>query len=125
MSKEISVTVSTDDVNSLREVAEMMHRLADRLCDPVPVKYNPAQDEVRLAAKSDAGLTIVPNADEIPQVSEPAQINAEAAFGGQPVPVPPPTSTVLGQPVELDSRGLPWDQRIHASTKTKCKTGEW
>ena len=27
--------------------------------------------------------------------------------------------------VELDNRGLPWDARIHASTRTKCKTGEW
>lgn len=34
----------------------------------------------------------------------------------------------LGQPaagVELDSRGLPWDARIHASTKSKTKAGEW
>lgn len=34
----------------------------------------------------------------------------------------------LGQPatgVELDSRGLPWDGRIHASTKSKKKDGAW
>lgn len=27
--------------------------------------------------------------------------------------------------VELDSRGLPWDSRIHASTKSKKKDGSW
>lgn len=27
--------------------------------------------------------------------------------------------------VELDSKGLPWDERIHAGTKTKLKSGEW
>lgn len=28
-------------------------------------------------------------------------------------------------PVELDSEGLPWDKRIHASTKTKIASGAW
>ena len=28
-------------------------------------------------------------------------------------------------PVELDTAGLPWDVRIHASTKTKVKDGTW
>lgn len=28
-------------------------------------------------------------------------------------------------PVELDSEGLPWDKRIHASTKTKIASGTW
>jgi hypothetical protein len=27
--------------------------------------------------------------------------------------------------VELDSKGLPWDERIHAGTKSKLKSGEW
>ncbi len=27
--------------------------------------------------------------------------------------------------VELDKNGLPWDERIHAGTKTKLKSGEW
>lgn len=27
--------------------------------------------------------------------------------------------------VELDVNGLPWDRRIHASTKTKCADGSW
>lgn len=54
-------------------------------------------------------------------------------------PVPPvPTAPVTVAPtasgaapstpassVELDKNGLPWDERIHAGTKTKLKSGEW
>lgn len=52
-------------------------------------------------------------------------------------PLPPvataPTTTTLGAvssaapaaSVELDSKGLPWDERIHASTKSKLASGEW
>lgn len=55
-----------------------------------------------------------------------------------PVPsMPVPTVTVDTAPmapaapltpasnVELDSKGLPWDERIHASTKSKIASGEW
>ena len=38
--------------------------------------------------------------------------------------VPPPPSTTPGG-AELDKDGLPWDERIHASTKTKNKDGTW
>lgn len=49
-----------------------------------------------------------------------------------PVPLPPvPTAPGMVAPttpasgVELDSKGLPWDERIHAGTKSKLKSGEW
>lgn len=56
-----------------------------------------------------------------------------------PVPLPPvptapgtvaPTAsaaapTIPASGVELDSKGLPWDERIHAGTKSKLKSGEW
>lgn len=35
------------------------------------------------------------------------------------------TPVVVPEGVELDVRGLPWDSRIHASTKTKKQNGEW
>lgn len=38
--------------------------------------------------------------------------------------VAPPTANPAGG-VELDKAGLPWDGRIHASTKTKTKPGLW
>jgi len=51
-----------------------------------------------------------------------------------PAPMPVPGATALSAPaaptshasdVELDSKGLPWDERIHASTKTKVADGTW
>lgn len=44
-----------------------------------------------------------------------------------PVPLPPvgaPTPAVLTGG-DLDSRGFPWDERIHAATKTKTQDGVW
>ena len=43
----------------------------------------------------------------------------------EPVPttMAPPVAPLA--PAELDESGLPWDKRIHASTKTKKKDGCW
>jgi hypothetical protein len=44
---------------------------------------------------------------------------------GAEVAASAPTARVLGT-AELDSDGLPWDDRIHAGSKTKlAKTGQW
>lgn len=51
-----------------------------------------------------------------------------------PAPMPAPVAVAPSAPaapmtpandVELDSKGLPWDERIHASTKTKVADGTW
>lgn len=55
-----------------------------------------------------------------------------AAFGGTTEPDPaaafggnaPTTATTLPTG-ERDSAGIPWDERIHASTKTKTANGQW
>lgn len=96
----------------------------------------------------------VPVAPVAPAVAEISQDPA-AVFGGAAVPAPlaasipvtaaastdapqnaattAPITTTLGPAslgagaasVELDKNGLPWDERIHAGTKTKLKSGEW
>lgn len=60
-----------------------------------------------------------------------------AATNGSLPPPPPPALVPAAAPgavattspapnsVELDSTGLPWDHRIHASTKTKTAKGVW
>lgn len=61
---------------------------------------------------------------------------ASEAFGDSPLAVPSAeaqadttstsTTTAIASDVELDSRGLPWDGRIHASTKTRlAKDDSW
>lgn len=53
---------------------------------------------------------------------------AEPAFVPPP---PPPTDTAIIPPppavrtLELDAEGLPWDERIHSSSKDKNKSGSW
>lgn len=55
-----------------------------------------------------------------------------AAFGGTTEPDPaaafggnaPTTATTLPTG-ERDAAGIPWDERIHASTKTKTANGQW
>lgn len=68
-----------------------------------------------------------PLAASIPQTATPA-IGAQSA----PATTAPITTTLgpasLGAgaaSVELDKNGLPWDERIHAGTKSKLKSGEW
>lgn len=44
-----------------------------------------------------------------------------------PVPPPPPVTTgeTVPPPPPLDSRGLPWDARIHASSRSQVADGSW
>lgn len=46
------------------------------------------------------------------------------AFAGQPAVVAPTVSANV-QGLDLDSTGIPWDERIHAGTKGKNKDGSW
>lgn len=67
-----------------------------------------------------ADMTATTFAAPAPTVpAPPAPTNANAAQV-----VAPPTANLAGG-VELDKAGLPWDGRIHASTKTKTKPGLW
>jgi len=53
---------------------------------------------------------------------------APAAAQQQPAFNPPPPATVpatTSNSNELDSKGLPWDARIHSETKAKNKDGSW
>lgn len=45
--------------------------------------------------------------------------------GVAPAPSAPVAPSTPAPGVELDSKGMPWDERIHASTKTKLVSGEW
>jgi hypothetical protein len=57
-----------------------------------------------------------------PTLVAPAAPTAPAAPSAPTVGIAP-TAAPAG--VELDSTGLPWDARIHASTKTKVASGAW
>lgn len=42
-----------------------------------------------------------------------------------PPSVPAPAAATALSPAEVDSKGVPWDARIHTGTKTKNKDGSW
>jgi len=52
--------------------------------------------------------------EELIEASEPAMSKPVVA-----------TPTPINNDVELDAEGLPWDKRIHASSKAKVKDGTW
>jgi len=90
---------------------------------------------------------IAPAVEGAPPCAEnggPILIDPASVFGGSPVTVPlPPTTAPLavtvpsvptppilgavtsGAAVELDKAGLPWDSRIHSSSKNKLANGMW
>lgn len=98
--------------------------------------------------RPDVGAPVAPPLPPLSTTPTPlADINAAAAFGGAVVqaaplvpPAAPPTPpaapiaptaatapTAVPGTVERDSAGLPWDARIHSSTKSRTQkgAGEW
>lgn len=72
--------------------------------------------------------TALPTAPVVPEASlaQPSAPLPPVATG--PVvdaPTAPVAPTAPASGVELDSKGLPWDERIHSSSKTKVQSGEW
>lgn len=133
------------DLSDKTEVAAAYALLAAVLGEAIPVA-NHVGEQASLSP-SDAqpmqDAAAVFGAVPLPAFGAPAPASAPPVSGGT-LAAPgagglPPQAFVsnegaasglrgLGQPaagVELDSRGLPWDARIHASTKSKTKAGEW
>jgi len=80
-----------------------------------------AVDQAVVNAAAAFGVPVVAAA---PVVEPPQPQVAPQIPVGHPLNTPPVPYVPTGG-IELDSRGLPWDHRIHSSTKNKCKTGEW
>jgi hypothetical protein len=60
----------------------------------------------------------------VPAAGSAATIDPNTAFSPPAAPSAPPAAGA-GATVELDTDGLPWDGRIHASTKGKNADGRW
>lgn len=83
------------------------------------VKVNPAQD---ISAHFAAKLPEVP-IDIAPEVAQPA-VQAATVPHIPSVSIPPKTPTPAND-YGLDTKGLPWDERIHAVTQATVKDGSW
>ena len=99
------------EVLVLRETANFCNRLASALSD---VK-TPTKEEVVEKFK-------VPAPAEVPA---PPVVAAVAPPVIVPAPVEAPAPVVPPAAVELDINGRAWDERIHASTKSKYQAGGW
>lgn len=78
--------------------------------------------------RPDVGAPLPPVPPAPAPTPEPAPFNPfAAAAGGAAAPVVPPAPVAGGSTPtsDLDKAGLPWDPRIHASTKTKKQDGTW
>lgn len=76
----------------------------------------------RIEAKQDQILEILTQQTVLPTVEETVDLS-----GDEPVPTPstPPVPEVAAcDDVELDSDGVPWDERIHSSSKKRSKGGK-
>lgn len=136
----ISLTIPSDDQKALVAGATMLLTLADKLpgielddlgggaqitgADPAP----PVSDEAaRKWAQSNPPVTGTTDCTLV--MNDHFEGGIEAAVCGKPSPEPreegPATTADVCPGPELDADGLPWDRRIHASTKTKTQDERW
>lgn len=101
----------------------------------LPAGAQPLQDPAAVFGGQSA--TPLPGATALPATSAQTTASLPSSNGGTSVAPgvggqPPASGGLLASvglaqapAVELDSKGLPWDARIHASTKSKKKDGTW
>lgn len=70
-------------------------------------------DDPEIEIDSEGGFTV---STELPPARP-----ADSMFLPAPLPAPPGPAV----PAELDSRGMPWDSRVHASNRSKKIDGSW
>lgn len=88
---------------------------------PLPLGATPAPFTVAAVPFSTAPVAT-------PILTNPANAPIQLAPNPAPVAVAPSAPVAASTPangVELDKNGLPWDARIHGSTKTKNSDGTW
>jgi len=112
---KISITIDTPDL-------EMAQRIMVALAGGKPAQDHSAVPAAEAPAPAQAAVTEAPApAPVAPPVAEaPTPASAQPPVTEEPAAEPTGTNGV-----ELDAEGLPWDARIHASTKTKKADGCW
>lgn len=129
----ISITVNDVSVDLAQKIVSLVHGSSviapeDRpdTGKDVSPPAAPATPTVSAPASVPAGNPFAPAASA--SVSLPPSPPVLAAVPAAPSAASgtaPAASAVPASGVEVDSRGLPWDPRIHASTKSKTQKGVW
>lgn len=87
-------------------------------------------NQISIILASDASAEVIARAHAALNAFAGIALTTGSAAAVNEYVAPAPTKTVeqvagAQANVELDVTGLPWDGRIHASTKTKTQKGEW
>ena len=111
MTKHITLTIPRDDQEALIAAGEFFLTLAgDRRIEAVS-----ASDGPQLRIPTPLTQPVSPEPDQpLMDIPEPVLIDPESDQALTDIPEP-----------VLDANGLPWDERIHAGTKTKTADGSW
>lgn len=123
-------------VDGRQALNEIVHELTGApLLTPEQLAAIP-QPPVTVERTEDLTPVDIPQPDRVVPYEQPVENASDEElshlFGGNKpnvptIPVPPlpavPTPPPAG--VEVDKSGLPWDERIHASTRTKTANGQW
>ncbi|MHB8283493.1 MAG: hypothetical protein ACYDD1_02345 [Caulobacteraceae bacterium] len=95
----------------------------------VMLELNKEEALKRFAQASRLGSGILSDVDEpISAAPEPISAAPEPSADPTPAAPPPPVAAAPAPPavdVELDSAGQPWNEELHASSKSKVADGTW
>jgi hypothetical protein len=105
---QLTITLDTEDIKVLAEVGNLLDRLAGFTAVPAAPTVDEAATitEPTTRAVSEIEMPVLP--------PEPQELDPVSTF-----------MPSVATPPELDSAGMPWDERIHASTKTFVQNGTW
>lgn len=138
MSNSVSISVPYNYL-AISSAAKMLTQLAEDIKNE-PVKVPEVKNEAEVAPAPLVELEAkevfkTPLIEEVADSIGVAPEYAQTESARIPTPPAPPVADVPAPPVsqpdapvtntELDSAGLPWDERIHAATKTKDVNGLW
>lgn len=115
---QIFVDTEQQNVGELRALITLLQTIiGTKLEEPTALP-----DEV--AKQLAAGVQPIINPADHPDAG---QVIPPLTIPVLPLPSTPPilTQHTAASAIELDSRGLPWDSRIHSSTKKKTEKGTW
>lgn len=126
---QISITIPADDKRAQVAAATFFLTLAGKVPELELPDEPAAMFTYEEIAASDVIVGGIPLKGYTPSPVEPvepvnitADVSPADVFGAAPVePVEPPNAT----PPALDAAGLPWDARIHSSSKAILADGTW
>jgi hypothetical protein len=109
---------------------ELQVELAAEPIEPEPIE--PTHNPFAVPTAAAPSTAVVGTPVTAPEASPPAVPAPPTAVTPPAPPIAPaaaapvaPAAPTSPAAIELDKAGLPWDQRIHSSTKAKVKDGTW